>query len=202
MQPNDPYGQQSGYPAPGYPMPGYPAPGMPAAYDPYVAAYGPMGPYGAPSGGTAITAIVLAYLGVAAGVVGMITSIVGLSLGTVSGAHRLPVFYWASAIFDLIPITLLAIGATMMIRRRQAGRILVVAGCAVTLLAGVVGGVVTGVLAGTGGNQAGAYLIGVVIGAVLAMIPPVVTVVLALLPATLRWLQAPQMGVGPGIAHA
>lgn len=212
-----PYGQpphQPGYPAqypppgPGYPppAPGYPAPSYP-----------PAGGYGyqpAPSGGTGITAGILALLGGVASslsAVGMFilaaaTSESSLTNGALlaTGARRRTSSSSSSSgsgtdidfDFDLagtgvvlgiaysILALVLLIGGFMLLRRSNAGRVMVILGCVLSIVLTVV---VVGVVTVGGG-----------VSALTAPLFAVITLVLAAIAPTKRWIEAARVPVPAG----
>ncbi|WKG03540.1 hypothetical protein [Mycolicibacterium sp. HK-90] len=86
------------------------------------------------------------------------------------------------------------IGAILLWRRKMIGRRLVVAGCAVAILLGVVvlGDTTIGI-SGDPTREPLAISIVVAVGLVL----PIVTLVLAMLPSTTKWIRAKQNAVAP-----
>ncbi|WP_328389849.1 hypothetical protein [Nocardia sp. NBC_00416] len=213
-----PYGQQPphpGYqapypaPAPGYPPPGagYPPPGYPA---PGPAGYGYQRP---PSGGTGITAGILAMLGGAASIlsaVGMFvlaaaTSESSLTNGAVlaTGARRRSSSSSSSGNgvdldldFDLdvmgvvlgvaysVLALVLLIGGILLLRRSNTGRMMVIFGCVLSIALTIV---VVGLVAAGGSLSA--------VGAPLFAI---LTLVLAAIAPTKRWIEAAQAPVPVG----
>ncbi|WP_280435606.1 hypothetical protein [Nocardia carnea] len=198
-----PYGQpphQPGYPAPG---PSYPAPA-------YAAAPGPYGyPQPAPSGGTGITAGILALLG-ALSSVGMAVSMFILTAATsessltngaalATGARRRSSSSSSSGkgpdididfegvgiiwgILYLIVALALLVGGIMLLKRSSAGRITVIVACVAFVIISVFGFGLTAIIAGL-------FAIG--------------TLVLASLGSTKRWIEAgraPAMAGGYGPA--
>ncbi|MGW5387858.1 hypothetical protein [Nocardia sp. NPDC003963] len=209
-----PYGQppqQPGYPAqypppgPGYPAPapGYPPPGYPPA-----GGYGY--PAAAPGGGTGITAGVLALLGGIASSVSAVSLLFFASAGNsltsgaalATGARRrtssssssgpdidldLDVngFALAMGIVQAVLALLLLIGGFLLLRRSNAGRTMVIIGCGAAALLTIVG------LLGPGSpGPIGVGLLGLIF--------PVLTLVLAAVTATKRWIDAGQQPVPAG----
>ncbi|MBF6350011.1 MULTISPECIES: hypothetical protein [Nocardia] len=195
-----PYGQpphQPGYPAPGF---GYPPPA-------YAAAPGPYGHPPAPSGGTGITAGILALLG---GLVSAITAISmyvlafatsesSLTNGAVlaTGARRRSSSSSSSSgpdididfefagigivwglIYTVIALALL-IGGIMLLRRRNAGRVTVIVGCVAFVILSVL-------------------MLGIVnlISGLFALL----TLILAAVGSTKRWIDAARMPAVPAMA--
>lgn len=208
--PQGPYGQGFGGP-PGYPQqPGYP-PGYPAqpAYQqgyPQPGAYPGGYPGGfppapaSPSGGTAISAAVLATLGALAGLgsgilalisIAAIKSDSGLSnLSAISGEvyALLIVGSLASILFGAV----LLAGAVTLIQRKMLGRWLIIGGCALAIVSNLIGFAVrTTATAGYPGYG------GLGVLPLLGMVFPVTTIVLVLLPATAAWIQANRNTAAP-----
>ncbi|NKY56231.1 hypothetical protein [Nocardia flavorosea] len=189
---------QPGYPAPG---PGYPAPA-------YAAAPGPYGyPQPAPSGGTGITAGILALLG-ALSSIGMAISMFILTAATsessltsgaalATGARRRSSSSSSSGtdvdidfegvgiiwgILYLIVAVALLVGGIMLLKRSSAGRTTVIVACVAFLIVSIFGFGITAIIAGL-------FALG--------------TLVLAALGSTKRWIEAgraPAMAGGYGPA--
>ncbi|WP_157110171.1 hypothetical protein [Nocardia anaemiae] len=170
-------------------------------YQPY-----PSVPAPAPSGGTAITAGVLASVGSAGQLLGGGLNIV---LGATDLARDLAeydstglfVHSWfktyllVTGSIAVVSAFLLGVGAVMMFTRRPLGRVLVVAGCAVVVVAGIAGYAVTARYTTSGASAAE-------IGGLFGLIFPIATAVLTLVPPTRRWLDyrpvaAPSVGAYP-----
>ncbi|MEV2224862.1 hypothetical protein AB0E01_34010 [Nocardia vinacea] len=160
-------------------------------YEPY-----PSAPAPAPGGGTAITAGVLASIGSAGQLLGGGFNIV---LGLTDLARDLSE-YDSTGLFAqswiktyllvvgsiaVVTAFLLGVGAVMMFTRRSLGRVLVVAGCTVVVIAGITEYAVTLHYTTSGGSAAE---IGGGIGGLFGLIFPITTAVLALVPPTTRWL--------------
>ncbi|WP_327148883.1 hypothetical protein [Nocardia sp. NBC_01329] len=212
-----PYGQppqQPGYPAQ-YPPPGpaypAPAPGYPPPGYPPVGGYGYVPP--APGGGTGITAGILALLG------GVISSVSAVSLlffassagnsltngaALATGARRRTTssssssggpdididldvngFVLAMGIVQAVLALLLLIGGFLLLRRSNAGRTMVILGCSAAALLTIVS-----VL----GQSSG----GLIVGSLLGLVFPILTLVLAAVGATKRWIDAGQQPVPVG----
>lgn len=191
------YQQQPGYqPQPGYQQPGFPQyqgypqqPGFPGGYPP--PAIPPLAP-ASPSGGTGITAGVLAGLGALANLGAGIFGLIGLA-----ALNSDSTFQSASGISGgvsalLIVMTLLSVviglvllaGTVMLLQRKMVGRWLVVAGCAMTIVGSLISlGLSAAVTARYGYYGGNGF-------AVLGLIFPIATLVLALLPATTAWIHA------------
>ncbi|MFI6366696.1 hypothetical protein ACIBG0_28550 [Nocardia sp. NPDC050630] len=160
-------------------------------YEPY-----PSVPAPTPGGGTAITAGVLASVGSAGQLLGGGFNIV-LGLTDLGGdlaeydstglfaQSWFRTYLLVTGSIAVISAFLLGVGAVMMFTRRPLGRVLVVAGCAVVIVAGIAGYTVTLHYTTSGGSAAE---IGGGIGGLFGLIFPIATAVLALVPATTRWL--------------
>lgn len=103
-----------------------------------------------------------------------------------SGSSWLPSYLVVIGVVGMVSGVLLGTGAVMMFRRKPLGRILIVAGCVVTVVTGIVAFVVMyagnmSVYHGPAGLMGG-------FGGVIGQVFPVTTAVLALVPATARWL--------------
>ncbi|WP_040685816.1 hypothetical protein [Nocardia vinacea] len=160
-------------------------------YEPY-----PSAPAPAPGGGTAITAGVLASIGSAGQLLGGGFNIV---LGLTDLARDLSeydstglfaqswikTYLLVTGSIAVVTAFLLGVGAVMMFTRRPLGRVLVVAGCAVVVIAGITEYAVTLHYTTSGGSAAE---IGGGIGGLFGLIFPIATAVLALVPPTTRWL--------------
>ncbi|MEU4314812.1 hypothetical protein [Nocardia sp. NPDC024068] len=199
--------QAPGYPAPAYPGPGYPGPGYP----------GSTGYQSAPSGGTGITAGILALLGGVASAfsaIGMFvlaaaTSDSSLTSGAAlaTGARRRSSSSSSSSggpdidlDFDLggigvvlgiaysVLALLLLIGGILLLRRSNTGRVLVIVGCVASILLTIA----VLVAASTGGFSVFS-----------APLFAIITLVLAAIAPTKRWIEAarmPAMAGGYGAA--
>ncbi|MQY22382.1 DUF4064 domain-containing protein [Nocardia macrotermitis] len=172
----------------------------PGGYQPY-----PQGLGGEPSSATAVTAGVLAALGAAGqilgGVVDVVIGVAWPDFGDeVLHNSWFSVYMIGIGVIGLITGGLLAAGAVLVFRRRVAGRIFVVAGCVVTIVAGIGSYIL---LYGSAGLPGHSVLTGGV-GGVVGQVFPVLTAVLALVPSTGRWLayvpQALPGYAGPGVA--
>ncbi|MBB5911516.1 hypothetical protein BJY24_000383 [Nocardia transvalensis] len=155
-------------------------------YHPY-----PYAPARGPGGGTAITAGVLASLGAAGqGLGGVMNIVLGATrsqdLSSMTDANWYVAYTIASGVIALIAAGLLAGGAVGLFRRKRSGRMPVVAGCATTLVIGIVSLLVAFEARTAGGAVAAVVLLSATIG----MAFPIVTIVLTLVPATTRWLAA------------
>lgn len=168
------------------------------SYPQYPGGYNPYPAYStgssAPSGATAITAGVLAAVGAVAELFGgglsLAFGFIGSSLEEYDTTGLFSQSWyqtWAlvSGALGLVIAVLLGVGAVAMFSRKSFGRVLVVVGCAATIATGVAGTVLFHSLA-TSSDSLSAISGG--IGGLLGLIFPVATAVLALLPATSRWL--------------
>lgn len=189
--PNGPYGQ--GFPGqPGYPQqPVWPQqPGYPGAQPPYGPP--PVRPTG-PSGTTAIMAAVLAGLG---GLSNLTTSVIDL-FGLMVAHHDDGLS--GGVMVTLILIILLnSVGALSMlagsatlVQRKIIGRWLVIVGCAATILACLVGIVLYGFMPAPSSSP------GSLAASVGGLVFPTLTLVLALLPSTTRWIEAKPNPIAP-----
>lgn len=155
----------------------------------------------APSGGTAITAGVLAILGglvAAFGAIGAFaaTAVVATAddqLSELSSQYGSPStglpdwfggYLIGSGIVNLVVAGLLVVGAIMLFIKKSVGRFLVIAGCALVIVARVVELIATSSLAeDLPGDSLG---MGAALSA-LVLVFPIATLVLAAIPPTARW---------------
>jgi hypothetical protein len=174
-----------GMPAQPYPGGGMPQyPGAPGAMPPY-----PAGGYGQdqqrPSGGTAITAGVLACLGA---VWAIIAALINVStLDAISGSSIAWVV-WMQIIVMVIEVLTLAPGAVMLFRRMAIGRWLIAAGCALHIIQGIVAIAAidsSGLLDGS--DDSAAVAGGSAVGGIVVLLPAIATLVLVLVPLTAKW---------------
>lgn len=170
-------------------------------YPPYPGQYQPYPQQGgAPGSGTAIAAGVLASIGAAGQLLGGLLQIaLGATqtdeLHSMYHASWYPVYTIVAGLIAVIAGAALAAGAVTLFRRRPIGRTLIVAGCALTIVIGIAGiAVALNLDIGTLGGAT--HLIGGV-GGVFGLIFPIITIVLALVPATARWLAAVPAQAGP-----
>ncbi|WP_405181500.1 hypothetical protein OG225_10475 [Nocardia sp. NBC_01377] len=182
------------------------------AYQQYPGAYGP-NPGGnsapAPSGATAIIAGVSACLGVLGNLGGaVVLLVIGVARGGVEfagidlldllryrGYYTFPsVVAVAVGVGHIITAIVLAVGAIMLFNRKASGRALAVAGCAGTILWRIVG--VIGIVRIIGPEEVGPVLGGE--GALVSVIFPIATMILALVPATSKWLAYRPSSARPG----
>ncbi|QKT06100.1 hypothetical protein HUN08_02010 [Gordonia sp. X0973] len=190
------------YGAPQYgAIPGVTAPypgGVPPQYgqfgDPaYAVAYGPHTPE--PNGATGIIAGILSLLGGAAQLLGVIGAIGVLALlSSVKGAaDLLPGWYSAVMIViivvDLVLGVALVTGGVGLLMRRLWARIVVAAACVLALIGSIAGLVVTNAIYDASpalSTNRGTEIVSGIGG----LIFPIVTLTLALLPATKIWCEA------------
>ncbi len=141
-----------------------------------------------PSGGTAMAAGVLAALGAVGQILGGVLDIVLASALPDFGDSTVALNSWFAGFLIVLGVVglvtggLLTAGAVLMFRRRPLGRILIVAGCVATIVAGVASYVVL-----YAGDHGSVGLMGG-FGGVIGQVFPVTTAILALVPATGRWL--------------
>ncbi|RSN47974.1 hypothetical protein DMC64_12195 [Amycolatopsis sp. WAC 04197] len=165
------YPPQGGYPAPG----AYPPPGMARQ----------------PSGATGIIAGVLAILGGLWFLAGVVSHVVELS-------HYVISFLVVGAVLDFVSAALLLGGGILLLVRKRAGRVLTVIGSA-----GAIGFVVLTFLFRAIGSSFyfsyGGVMLHFGFGWLLfvVLIPAIVTLVLALIPPTGRWLAAKDTAAQP-----
>ncbi|MFL0289825.1 hypothetical protein ACJH6J_02115 [Mycobacterium sp. SMC-18] len=197
--PQGPYGQ--GFPGqPGHP----PQPGYPQGYPPqpvyqqgypqpvgYPGGYPPMPP-APPSGGTAIGAAVLSILGALANggmALAGFSSIARIRSESAAsfpgGTYALAIVFVASG---LVAALLLIVGATMLFMRKMPSRWLITAGCALVIGGTVISyGLHNAISEYEGGPRLG----------FLGLLFPILTMVLALRPSTVAWIQAKHTPVAP-----
>jgi hypothetical protein len=206
--PYGPYGQgapgQPGYPQQSYPQQGYPQPGYPQQGYPQHNGfpggnqYPPMQPP-APSGATAITAAVLAGLGGFAHFFGGLIAAFGLATimsemtADSSAAIGDGAWTWLVTIVVLNVVSglLLLIGTVLLLLRKVAGRWLVIAGCAVSILSTLINFSLTPsnigdyeYNRGVGPDSVGLFF-------------AVATIVLVVLPSTAAWISAKRNVAAP-----
>ncbi|WP_194816731.1 hypothetical protein [Nocardia sp. XZ_19_385] len=159
-------------------------PHNPGGYQPY----GPtVGWEPKPSGGTAISAGVLAALGTVAQLLGGV-GVLWLALATSDGLSDedgLYAFVLVGAGFALLTAVLLGIGSVTLFLRKAIGRILIAVGCAIHILAQIASIVVS---VAAVGEYADDDLIGTGLGGLIGIVFPIATLILVLLPSTARWL--------------
>lgn len=174
-------------------------------YEPY-----PPAPAPAPGGGTAISAGVLASIGSASQLLGGGMNIVlGVTnLGTdladydstgLFAQQWFKTYALVTGVIALITAILLGVGAVMMFTRKPLGLVLVVAGCAVVVIAGIAEYMVTLRYTASGG---GAAAISGGVGGLIGLVFPIATAVLALIAPTTRWLNYdPASAYAPPVAR-
>ncbi|OKH84313.1 hypothetical protein EB75_05225 [Mycobacterium sp. ST-F2] len=180
-----------GYPQQGYPpqpvyQQGYPQPGA------YPGGFPPPPTPAAPSGGTAVTAGVLALLGGLTHFFGGSAQALGLSAmmresATDSG--------WGSLIaittLNIISGAFLLAGALTLLMRKPVGRWLITAGCGISILSALINFTLTP-------DSIGDYSYSRGIGAdMVGVLFAIATIVLALVPSTTAWIQAKRNPVAP-----
>jgi hypothetical protein len=104
-----------------------------------------------------------------------------------SSSSWLPSYLIVIGAVGVVSGALLGTGAVMMFRRTPLGRILIVAGCVVTVVTGIVAFMV--MYAGNMSVYHGSFGIMGGFGGLIGQVFPVTTAVLALVPATGRWLE-------------
>ncbi|MEU8895101.1 hypothetical protein [Nocardia sp. NPDC048505] len=164
-------------------------PQYPGQYEPYAGGYAM--PAAAPSGGTAITAGVLACIGAVFQLIGgfanFFTSSQISSLDTggdlESGFTTLTMITGAVAILSAL---LLGVGAVMLFTRRPVGRILIAAGCGLVIVMQILSNVLLATMFADIDDD-GSIMAIAGVSALISLIFPVITMVLALLPSTARW---------------
>ncbi|MBJ7289268.1 hypothetical protein [Williamsia sp.] len=205
-----PYGPPQGYgppqnygPPPGYgppqtfgPPPGYgPGPGYgpPQNYGPpsgYAQQYygSPQGYVPPPSSATAIIAAILAFLGGIAATVALIGDILIVAAVTdVDGPSWFSGYAGFEGVISLVRLGLLVTGGVLLIRRRGVGRVLVLAGCALTIVMVIVGVIILASISVANGVPG---VVGSGYGVFLGLVFPAVTIVLLLVSPTTRWLRS------------
>jgi len=196
--PQNPQGQPPSGQFPGQPYPGsQPTPaqpyGQPAPYGQPYGAY-PGGPGmmpQKPSGGTAITAGVLAVIG---GVWAIISLIILISaMSTIPHGYSLPWQVYTGLGIGAITMALLLYGGIGLFLHQPAGRICTIAGCAITIVGGILTVVTSGITASVAASSAGLRNTGGIVGmgigfALVALIPPIATLILAIVRPTADWV--------------
>ncbi|MEV0712269.1 DUF4064 domain-containing protein [Nocardia aurea] len=181
-------------------------PQYPGGYNPYPGGYSM--PAAAPNGATAIIAGVLAGLGALSNLVGGGFNVAfsaadfGSDLSEFDstgllGNESYSTFALVTGIVSIITAVVLGVGAIMLFNRKALGRTLVAAACAVCILSQLVGVVVVlGLLSSTDVSPVSGGLSGI-----FSIVFPVATLVLALVPATSRWLAHRPTEVPPGYGY-
>lgn len=187
-----PYGQPYGQPQYGQPQYGQPQYGQPQ--------YG-ANPYGAPqspSGGTAITAAVLALVG---GAWHLFGTLIGLAtLAGTQDVDGLPSWYTGYAIVNWVGVLIVAAalitGGIMLLKRKVVSRIIIAAGCGIALVIQWIGAVLAVAIGAAMESASGVAGLGAMSGAIgifvaiFMSIFPITTIVLTYLKSTLRWIEA------------
>ncbi|MEV6136396.1 hypothetical protein AB0L63_10110 [Nocardia sp. NPDC051990] len=160
-------------------------------YEPY-----PSAPAPASGGGTAITAGVLASIGsvgqllgggfnIVLGLTDLAADLAEYDSTGLFAQRWVKSYMLATGSIAVVTAFLLGVGAVLLFTRRPLGRVLVVAGCVVVVVAGIAEYAVTLRYTTSGG---GAAEISGGIGGLVGLIFPIATAVLALVPPTMRWL--------------
>lgn len=165
------------YPTMPYPSAAYPMAGFPVL---------------APSGGTAITAGVLAALGALWAIL-----MCAVNFGTASAISMNPAtspvvwVVWMQGSVGVIELVTLGAGSIMLFMRKSVARWLVAGGSAVHILQGIIGfsGLLAAGLIGSGRVSSGAMFGGSIFGVVSVLSPAIATLILVLLPQTARWCE-------------
>ncbi|CRZ17263.1 hypothetical protein [Mycolicibacterium neworleansense] len=185
------YPQQPGYPPPpSYPQqaaypPGYPG-GLPGPYGPVPT------PPASPSGVTGIIAGVLAGLGGLANVFGGLGMAFGLAV-IVGESPDTSGSGWSGLIaitmLNIVAGLLLLIGTVLLFLRKMAGRWLVAAGCSVSIVSALISLALPATIEDYEYQSTGSDLV--------ALIFPIATLVLVLVPPTGAWIRAKENPVAP-----
>ncbi|MGW4845041.1 hypothetical protein [Nocardia brasiliensis] len=169
------------------------SPQYPSGYNPYP---GYPGVVPAPSGATAITAGVLACVGAVGQLLG---GAVNLVFGIIDIGHELGeydstgllgqswyrTFALTTGVVAMVTAVPLGVGAIGLLRRKQFGRMLVVVGCVAVIVLGIVS---FALVQSAGGSWDSSLGVSTGISGLVGLLFPVGTAVLALVPATTRWL--------------
>ncbi|GAA5047185.1 hypothetical protein [Nocardia callitridis] len=170
-------------------------------YQPYPVYSG--GAQGAPGGGTAITAGVLASIGAVAELLGGVVNVVlavglGALLGSESaeiGGNWYTLFVLVTGVVAIVAGILLGWGAIALFNKKALGRTLIVVGCLLVIVAALVSFALSQMVAD---SLSGVGLLagGIISGVVLVF--PIATLILVLLSSTSRWLSyRPELGGQP-----
>jgi hypothetical protein len=184
--------QAAPYPEPAYPTGGYPAAGYPTAGYPQSGGF----PAQPPSGGTAITAGVLAILGAlwAIAMAGInFTAISEINDGSIPASVNWVI--WMQAVVAIFEVLTLGPGAILLFMRKPVGRWLVIAGCALHITQGIVAAVgllSSGVLSADNSSSdsstyRASFAVGGIFGLIVVLIPAIATLILASVPLTGKW---------------
>ncbi|MFI7115697.1 hypothetical protein [Amycolatopsis sp. NPDC049868] len=164
------YPPQGGYPAPG----AYPPPGMARQ----------------PSGATGIMAGIFAILGGLWFLAGVVSHVIELS-------HFVISFLVIGAALDLVSAALLLGGGIMLLLRKRAGRVLTVIGAASAIGFVALAFLLRAIDSHFHFSYSGVLLnFGFGMTLFVVLIPAIVTLVLALIPPTARWLAAKNTAAG------
>ncbi|RPA59971.1 hypothetical protein EF294_12120 [Gordonia oryzae] len=165
--------------------------GVPYPQNPYGDPYTPK-----PSGGTAIAAAVLSFLGGVSAIVGIIAAIAVIAAisALTTEVDQIPGWYTGILVMQLIVDVVLAVlliwGGVAVLRHKMIGRILIAAGCGVTIVFGIIGAIaglaVESALSqnGVSGGFGGGVL------SFVGLIFPIGTAILVMLPSTAEWIKA------------
>ncbi|MDT8911467.1 hypothetical protein [Amycolatopsis sp. PS_44_ISF1] len=189
-QPGQPFGQ----PSQPFGQPSQPFGAPPQPYGPPFPAY-PGGPGSIqppkPGGGTAITAAVLAILG---GIASLVSVIGYIAIGAETSS--LPVFVIVSLVVNLAMAGLLLFGAITLLMHKPIGRMCVTVGSGLAIAYTLITLVLHFAdVSGLGGDTSAVMGFGVV-ASILWILPPVATLVLAIVKPTAWWVG--RGGVRPG----
>lgn len=194
--PGQPY--PASQPTPAQPYPGAPqqpfAP--PAAGQPYPAYPGGPGVYQQkPNGATAIIAGILAIIGGVFALIAVVASVV-----VISSIHTLLWQFYVTLVVEAVLVGLLFYGGIGLFLRKPSARLCTIVGCGLAIAFGIVSVVIFS--AATAGLHSSAQALGAGVGgALVRMIPPIATLVLALVKPTANWVNyrpgAPAQGANP-----
>ncbi|WP_134733401.1 MULTISPECIES: hypothetical protein [Amycolatopsis] len=194
--PGQPY--PASQPTPAQPYPGAPqqpfAP--PAAGQPYPGYPGGPGVYQQkPNGATAIIAGILAIIGGIFAIISIILAVVALS-----AIHITLWQLYASIVVNAVLVGLLFFGGIGLFLHKPAARLCTIIGCGLVIAYTILSVVLAGVA--TAGYKGSAQVLGAGIGgALIGLIPPVATLVLAIVKPTAEWVNyrpdAPAQGGYP-----
>ncbi|WP_406638287.1 hypothetical protein [Amycolatopsis sp. WGS_07] len=184
-----PFPGQQPYPAsqpvPAQPYPGAPQPPFapPAAGQPYPAYPGGPGVFQPkPNGATAIIAGILALIGGIFAIISVIGAVVALS-----AIHITIWELYVALVVNVLLIGLLFFGGIGLFLHKPAARLCTIIGCGLVIAHAVLSIVDSGVMAA--GYARSAQVLGAGIGAALiGLIPPIATLVLALVKPTAEWV--------------
>lgn len=190
--PGNPTPQYPGAQQPPYPPPGQYAPYPQYSQHPQYSQYPqyPQQGFGgpAPSGGTAIGAAVLSFLGALANILGALGN---FSVASMPQFHSQNTgLFVVMGVVALAIAAALAVGGIMLLRRNLVGRMIIAIACGVVIVLALVGYLMAQALLNQAGLSASATmpsLLGRTIGSIVF---PVVTMALALVPSTKNWCLA------------